>query len=261
MPEPEASWSPLELDALRESAGPAWAVTLLPSVDSTNAAAARDPHPGTVVVADHQSAGRGRLDRIWETPPGTALTFSAVVDPGVGDADWPLLPLAVALAVADGVHRATGLTPEVKWPNDLLLPVDGAVGKIAGILLERVRAADGDRALAVVGVGINVGMTPEQFPVPTATSLAAAGSAVERTVLFGHVIRALSAILAELAAAPPRVLERYRAVCSTLGRTVEAHLPDGTVLTGTASDVDVHGRLVVAGVPVGAGDVLHVRTG
>lgn len=231
-------------------------MTLLPTASSTNAVAAEQPVPGTLVVADHQTAGRGRLDRDWETPPGTALTFSAVVDPHLADEDWPLLPLATALAVAEGVRRAAAVDPQVKWPNDLLLDD----GKVAGILLERVPGPSGTpRPLAVIGIGINVGMTREQLPVPTATSLAIAGAVVDRTTVLREVARALATTLDELSADPKALLERYRTACSTIGRQVEVHLPDGSVLRGRAEDVDDRGRLVVDGRAVGAGDVVHVR--
>jgi len=271
VPEPDSSWSPLEpaLDpgTLAAAAGPAWSVTLLPSAGSTNAVAAEQPVPGTIVVADHQTAGRGRLDRLWETPPGTALTFSAVVEPGLPDQHWPLLPLATALAVADGVRRAADVVPRLKWPNDLLLddetgPEPPGERKFAGILLERIpNPADADRPLAVIGVGINVGMTREQLPVPTATSLAITGSHVDRTDLFGPVAHGLASVLAELAVEPDSVLDRYRGACTTIGRRVEVHLPDGDVFTGRAETVDERGRLVVDGRAIGAGDVVHVRPG
>jgi BirA family biotin operon repressor/biotin-[acetyl-CoA-carboxylase] ligase len=262
--DPDSSWSPLEppLDhaALSAAAGPAWSVTLLPVADSTNVEAAAQAAAGVIVVADHQTAGRGRLDRHWETPAGTALTFSAVVDPQLADEDWPLLPLAAALAVAEGVRRAADVDPRLKWPNDLLLSEDHAIGKVAGILLERVSdPADAGRPLAIIGIGINVGMTRDQLPVPTATSLAIAGARVDRTTVFGEVAHALAHTLAELADDPQAVLERYRGACTTLGRDVEVHLPDGTVFTGRAEDVDEHGRLIVGDRVVGAGDVVHVR--
>lgn len=229
---------------------------------STNAAAAQEPEPGSIVVADHQSAGRGRLDRAWETPPGSALTFSAVVDPGLPDELWPLLPLATALGVADGVRRAAGVDALLKWPNDLLLSNDLADGKFAGILLERVsHPAEPDRPRAVIGIGINVGMTCDQLPVRTATSLAVAGARVDRTTVFGHVVRALDTALQGLAADPQQVLATYRAACTTLGREVEVHLPGGELFRGRAEDVDPHGRLLVDGRAVGAGDVVHVRPG
>jgi BirA family biotin operon repressor/biotin-[acetyl-CoA-carboxylase] ligase len=247
-------WSPLEPDALARAAGPAWTVRLLPTASSTNQVAAERPVAGTVVVADHQTAGRGRLDRTWETPPGTALTFSAIVDPRLDDAVWPLLPLATALAVADGIRTATGIGAGLKWPNDLLIDED----KVAGILLERVVAAAGS-PLAIVGVGINVSMRADQLPVPTATSLALAGAETTRTAVFGAVVQALAAEFAALRADPARMLARYRDACVTLGRDVTVHLPDGSEHRGRATAVDDHGRLVVGDLVVGAGDVLHVR--
>src|SRR5689334_5855542 len=177
-----SSEPPLELDALVDAAGTGWSVNLLTTADSTNAVAAQDPQPDTLVVADHQTAGRGRLDRSWDTPPGSALTFTAVVDPELADHDWPLLPLAVALAVADGVRSASGLEVAVKWPNDLLLPS----GKIAGILLERV--SGGGRPLALIGIGVNVALGADELPVETASSLAIGGSSVDRTTVFAEVV-------------------------------------------------------------------------
>lgn len=255
MPSPEASWSPLELDALAAAAGTGWSVQLLPTAGSTNAVAAADPVPDSIVVADHQTAGRGRLDRTWETPPGSGLTFSVVVDPQLADHDWPLLPLAVALAVADGVRQAAEVEVEVKWPNDLL--IEG--GKFCGILLERVQPSASGPPLAIIGIGINVGLAAEDLPVPEATSLAIAGSTADRTEVFAAVVGALAMILDALRAEPTAVLERYRSECDTIGREVTAHLPDGEVLTGTATGLDRHGRLLIGDRAVGAGDVVHVR--
>jgi BirA family biotin operon repressor/biotin-[acetyl-CoA-carboxylase] ligase len=256
----DSSWSPLEPHAVDAAAGTAWSVVFLPTAESTNVVAAADPRPGTIVLADHQTAGRGRLDRQWETPPGSALTFSAVVDPRLRDQDWPLLPLATALAVADGVRRATGLEPELKWPNDLWLGAGPAEGKFCGILLERVASSnDPDRPVAVIGIGINVAMSAAELPVPTATSLALAGSQADRLTVFEEVAAALARTLDDLAADPVAVLERYRAACATIGQYVEVHLPGGDVLRGRAEGVDERGRLLVDGTAVGAGDVVRVR--
>jgi BirA family biotin operon repressor/biotin-[acetyl-CoA-carboxylase] ligase len=255
MPTSETSWSPLELDVLAAAAGTGWSVSLFPTAESTNALAAQNPVADAIVVADHQTAGRGRLDRTWDTPPGSALTFSVVVDPGLADHDWPLLPLAVALAVADGVRQAADVDVQVKWPNDLLIGGE----KFCGILLERVQPDPAGRPLAVIGIGINVGLAAEDLPVPTATSLAIAGSAVDRTDVFAAVVPALATLLDALQVEPTAVLERYRSECDTIGRDVAAHLPDGEVVTGRATGLDRNGRLLVADRAIGAGDVVHVR--
>jgi BirA family biotin operon repressor/biotin-[acetyl-CoA-carboxylase] ligase len=259
VPTSDFARSPLELDALAAAAGSGWAVSLLPTATSTNAIAAQDPRADAIVVADHQTAGRGRQDRSWETPAGSALTCTAVVDPELADHDWPLLPLAVALAVADGIRTAAELPVAVKWPNDLLLPAgEGEQGKVAGILLERVNGTGG-RPLALIGIGINVALSADELPVPTATSLAIAGSPVTRTEVFAEVVAALATIVDALRADPAAVLERYRSECDTLGREVTVHLPDGETFTGRADSLDRSGRLVVDGRAVGAGDVVHVR--
>ena len=237
----------LDQDALQAAAGPSWSVRLYDAVDSTNAVAAAAPEPDLVVVGDHQQAGRGRLDRVWVTPEGAALTMTAVVDPGVEDQWWPLVPLVAGCAVA----RATGAA--VKWPNDVLL--EGQ--KVCGILVERIQA-DG-RPLALVGIGINVSQTREELPVDTATSLLLSGRDTDRTALLGAVLAELRSWLGVLARSRRELVEHYRRLCTTLGQTVRVELPDGRSITGPAEDVDDHGRLVVDGTSVAAGDVVHVR--
>lgn len=245
---------PLDRDALCRALGPAWDVELHAEAGSTNALAAAAARAGLVVVADHQVAGRGRLDRTWDVPARAALTFSAVLDPRLPDARWPLLPLAAGAAVADAVDGA------VKWPNDVL--IEGR--KVCGVLVERVQPA-GRAPLAVVGIGVNVHQTREELPVPTATSLALAGRATDRVALLVAVLGGVRGRIDALAADPAGFLATYRERCDTLGRVVRVDLPDGTALRGTAEDVDPHGRLVVRpdtggpAVAVSAGDVVHVR--
>ncbi|HWJ66003.1 MAG TPA: biotin--[acetyl-CoA-carboxylase] ligase [Nocardioides sp.] len=239
---------------------------LLAEAPSTNEIAAQRARDGAaeglVVVADHQVAGRGRLDRTWETPPGTAATFSLVLRPTVPPAAWPWLPLLVGHNVAKAL-TSLGHDARVKWPNDVLLDGDR---KVAGILVERVETPTGPAA--IVGVGINVAMSADELPVPTATSLAlsAPGAADRHQVL----VAAVTAIRegydvwqagGDLGTA--RLATSYRSHCATLGRDVRVDLPGGGTLTGRAVDVDPDGRLVVetsAGTErVGAGDVVHVR--
>jgi BirA family biotin operon repressor/biotin-[acetyl-CoA-carboxylase] ligase len=244
--------SPLDQAALQAAAGPRWTVRLHPTADSTNALAAADPRPGLVVVADHQQAGRGRLDRTWVTPPGAALTLSAVWDPGVDTEWWPLLPLAAGYAVA----RALGDAARLKWPNDVLL----GDGKVCGLLVERVGT---EPPLVVVGIGINVDQTAEELPVPSATSLALAGRPPDRTALCGAVLGSLADVLADLAASPDTFTDRYRELSATLGQDVRVDLPGDRSVTGRVSDLDAHGRLVLdtgdGTLVLSAGDVVHLR--
>ena len=246
---------PLVLDRLQGVAGSHWQVRLHSAAESTNALAAAEPERGLVVVADHQTAGRGRLGREWTTPPGAALTFSAVVDPVVDDEWWPLVPLVAGYAVA----RVVG--GSVKWPNDVLVHEH----KVCGILVERVhvRAHGGDQPLAVVGVGINVDQVADELPVPSASSLALLGFPWDRTELFGRVLHDLRMWLGVMMGSPTAFVASFRGLCDTLGRDVTVDLPDGSVLAGRASGVDDHGRLQVETPDgtrrVAAGDVVHLR--
>jgi len=250
---------PLDPDRLAAPHG--WRVEILDATPSTNAVAserARAGEPaGLVVVTEHQTAGRGRLDRVWETPANSSLTFSVVLRPDdVPAADWPWLPLltgyAVQAAVADRVPDVA-----LKWPNDVLVEER----KLAGILVERIDTPAGPAA--VVGVGINVSQTIDELPVALATSLELeTGEPVDRTGLLTQVLgslHGLQGLLHDL----PGLRGAYAAVCSTLGRPVEIHLPGGRTRPGEALDVDEHGALVVSSDEgtwtVAAGDVVHVR--
>ena len=245
---------------------PGLSLELLPVAPSTNEVAGECARAGAaeglVVAADHQAAGRGRLDRTWETPPGTAVTFSLVLRPSVPAARWPWLPLLVGHNVAKAL-TALGYDARVKWPNDVLLDGDR---KVAGILVERVDTPDGPAA--IIGVGINVTMTAEELPVATATSLAvAAPGAPDRTQVLLEVVAAIREGYDVWQAGGDLGTERlatsYRSHCATLGREVRVDLPGGGELTGRAVDVDPDGRLVVQTATgqerVGAGDVVHVR--
>ncbi|MBA3745838.1 biotin--[acetyl-CoA-carboxylase] ligase, partial [Sporichthya sp.] len=209
--------TPLDEALVRAALPPGpWELVLVEETGSTNAdvrAAALDGRagPGYVVLAEHQSAGRGRLDRSWTAAPGEALTFSVLVRPARVPAErWAWLPLLAGVAMTDAIR---GL--RLKWPNDVL---DGAGGKVAGILIERIDAPSGP--MAVVGIGLNVTGSPE---IEGASSLArAGGDDLDRTTLLAVVLGALAsrfeawhatggdAEACGLAAA-------YRAACATLG--------------------------------------------
>lgn len=256
---------PIDPDRLAVPDG--WRVEVQEATPSTNAAVAERAQAGEgagfVMVTEHQTAGRGRLDRIWDTPARSSLTFSVLLQPDVPAADWPWLPLltgyAVQAALADRL-------PDIglKWPNDVL--VDGAgtgVGrKVAGILVERIETAAGP--MAVVGIGINVDQTLDELPVALATSVSLeTGEPVDRTGLLGQVLGSLHG-LQRLLDEPDALRRAYADVCVTLGRTVDVHLPGGDVRRGEALDIDGSGALVVGtaegAFTVSAGDVVHVRT-
>lgn len=241
-------------------------VEVLATAPSTNAVVADRARAGAgeglVVVAEHQTAGRGRLDRTWEAPARASLTFSVLLRPTVAAADWPWLPLLTGHTVAKTLRAAGYATAAVKWPNDVLL---GDL-KVAGILVERVDTPTGPAA--VVGVGLNVSQQADEIPVPTGTSLAlAAGSAPDRTALLGALLvdlrEAYDAWQAGGPEASARLRTSYAAACASVGREVSVSLPGGDTLRGRASGIDPAGRLEVLGpdgpVVVGAGDVVHVR--
>lgn len=252
------------LDRDRLAAPPAgrlrYSVEVVDRAPSTNALVAERARAGAaeglVVVAEHQTAGRGRLDRSWHTPARSALTFSVLLRPDAAPDRWPWLPLLTGVAV----HDAVGGGVRLKWPNDVL---HGDL-KLAGILVERVATPTGPAA--VVGVGINVSTTHDELPVPTATSLALAGHERDRTDLLLELLAELDRVYAVWvrAAADDELLRStYTRRCATVGQLVRVELPSGDSLTGTAVDVDLAGRLVVQSggttTVVGAGDVVHVR--
>lgn len=223
-----------------------WRVRVVPTTGSTNAdvaAAARTGEaPGYVLVAEEQTAGRGRLGRGWISPARAGLTFSALLT--VAPSSW--VPLLGGVAVAQAITEVCGLDATLKWPNDVLI----GGSKVAGLLAEVTPAPNGPRV--VLGVGINVTTTREELPASRpATSLRLAGAEVTDRLTL------LRAILHRLAdGATPN---DYRAMCSTVGRQVELHLPEGTVTSGLAERIDEAGRLVVAGAAFAAGDVVHLR--
>ena len=251
---------PLDVDRL--VAGSPWPVEVLDRAGSTNALLAERARAGAdpqALVAEHQTAGRGRLDRTWETPPRAALTFSVLLRPAVEADRWPWLPLLVGYAVRETLPASAEAS--LKWPNDVLI----GDRKVAGILVERVESRSGPAA--VVGIGLNVSTTPAELPVPTATSLAIElGAEPDRTDLLLGLLNELDRRYRSWLEGPGEdesLRASYARHCSTLGRRVRVDLPGGGVLDGTATDLDGSGRLVVAAatgeVAVGAGDVVHVR--
>jgi BirA family biotin operon repressor/biotin-[acetyl-CoA-carboxylase] ligase len=254
------------------------ALDVVPATGSTNsdlAARAREgAAEGAVLVAEEQTAGRGRLDRQWTAPARSGLFFSVLLRPSdVPVRRWGWLPLLAGVATATAVARTGGVDTGLKWPNDLLVTIGGEERKTGGILAERVDSPAGDAV--VIGIGLNVTLREDELPVPAAGSLALAGAkgSTDRDPLLRAVLRSLAEWYGEWRAVggdpdASRLRQVYAAGCATLGRAVRAELPGGGAVTGTAVTVDDDGRLVIATEgpdggtqerAVGAGDVVHLR--
>ncbi|MGP0030178.1 MAG: biotin--[acetyl-CoA-carboxylase] ligase [Acidimicrobiales bacterium] len=243
--------------------GGEWEVRWFESIDSTNsylmAEARAGAAEGTVAVADHQRAGRGRLGRRWESPAGASLLASVLLRPTFDQAELHLCSAAVALAAADACGEVAGVVPMIKWPNDLV--VGGA--KLAGVLAE----ADftGPACSVVVGIGLNVA-----WPGPAAVAGTCltdlAGRPVDRRQLLSGLLQALSPRRSLLDTAPGRreLASELRHRCATLGQRVRVELVGGAGdVRGVATGIDEAGRLSVT-TPAGprtvaAGDVVHLR--
>ncbi|WP_199439489.1 biotin--[acetyl-CoA-carboxylase] ligase [Umezawaea beigongshangensis] len=267
--------SEIDAAALRERlvapAGPYDALEVVASTASTNAdltaAATAGAADRTVLVADEQTAGRGRRGRGWVSPPGSGLYVSVLLRPAGVPADrlsWLTLLAGIALArLADSV----GVEAVLKWPNDLLL--GPGRGKGAGVLAEVVGDA------VVLGTGLNVAPLPDGVqPAPGGllpTSLADAGATVlDRTELAARLLLELADVERAWrdAGGDPHVTglhEEYLTRCATIGSRVRVELTGRPPLVGTGAHLGIDGTLVVrtddgAHHPVSAGDVVHVRS-
>ncbi|MGW4242510.1 biotin--[acetyl-CoA-carboxylase] ligase [Nocardia sp. NPDC004722] len=258
--------SPLDADLLARSVdgelGFFSAVEVVESTGSTNAdlvaRAADSSADRLALIAESQERGRGRHDRRWVSPPRAQIAMSLLVRVrGIDPAVLGWLPLLTGVAVVDAVRAVTGVKAILKWPNDVL--VDGR--KLAGILAEI--ASVGVDPAVVVGVGLNVSLTEAELPVPHATSLVLAGvEDPDRTAVATAMLRQFARRFIAWEAANWDITElsaAYRERCSTIGSEVRAELPGGEVITGVATGVDDHGRLLIGDRAVSAGDVTHLR--
>ncbi len=217
-----------------------WRIDVVAETGSTNAdllarAAAGEDIDGAVLIAESQTAGRGRHGRTWSTPPGSQVALSAGVGVGAVPSDaWGWLPLLTGVAVVDAVAEVAGVTAGLKWPNDVLV----GTGKLAGILAEVAAPAP----VVVVGLGLNVTEAPD----PAATSLSMLDAPADRTVLAEAVLRHLAARIDTWRAAKgadATLAADYRARSITIGSRVRALLPGDRAVEGIATDIDDLGRL------------------
>jgi BirA family transcriptional regulator, biotin operon repressor / biotin---[acetyl-CoA-carboxylase] ligase len=235
--------------------------------DDLLAAARRGTAQGTVLVAEDQSAGRGRMGRSWVSPPRAGLTFSVLLRPAaVPAASRGWVPLLAGVAIAAALRAEAGLDAGLKWPNDVLVNE----AKLAGILAEQAGDA------IVVGAGINVTVSHDELPAAETTP---SGGRTTSLVLEGATLTDRGQLLvfvldqiehwylawagASGDAAACGLQRQYQGLCQSVGREVRAQLPGGQTLTGVAREVDDVGQLLIqtaAGlVPVSAGDLVHLR--
>jgi BirA family biotin operon repressor/biotin-[acetyl-CoA-carboxylase] ligase len=243
-------------------------VRYVPATGSTNSdvleLAARGAPEWTVLVAGHQRTGRGRLDRTWDAPPGSSLLVSVLLRPAGAASLAPIASFAAAVAMVDALRSACGVAAGCKWPNDVIVGEQ----KIGGILAEG-RVEGGRVRCVVVGTGVNVAQTADELPqggsVP-ATSVVASGGQPDLPRLLSEYLRGLRDLYrAEDFAFRRTLLERYRGLCGTLGRTVRATTSEGASVIGTATDVGPGGELIIRTAEgtrtVTFGEVVHLRPG
>ncbi len=207
----------------------------LPSVASTNDIDPPTDEPGTVMMADVQTAGRGQYGRVWQAAPGAAVLFSVFLDPPPELRRPVVLTAWAAVAVAEAVVELTGIQPAIKWPNDVL----AGGKKVCGILIEQ-------RAKTVAGVGLNANQTAEDFEaagLPAACSLAMlAGKAFDPREVLTAVLLRMDAGYDLLSSGRAEVVEaEWRWRLGLLGRTVRAELAGGKTVLGRLRGIGFDG--------------------
>ncbi len=221
--------------------------------DELGRLAAEGAEEGTLVIAEYQTAGRGRRGRVWHSPPGTGLWCSLLVRPPAALA-LSLVPLLLGTAIAQSIRAVAGVPAQLKWPNDVLL----AGLKVAGILCEQSKGG------LVAGFGINVNQ--ELFPpeLPAATSiLLQRGVPTDRSLLLGAILEEAERLYLDICTTgPTSLLAAATALLSTLGRQVEVQL-EGNTLRGLACGLELDGALILEEEGgrrrlVRAGDVYHL---
>jgi BirA family biotin operon repressor/biotin-[acetyl-CoA-carboxylase] ligase len=223
-------------------------IRVLPQTTSTNDEASRaalEDHPeGLVIFAESQSAGRGRMGRRWSSPAGRGLWFSVLLRPSLAPSECTQLTAASANALVRAIQSTTGITPEIKWPNDLLIKGK----KIAGILTEMSAELEHVRSV-VLGIGIDVNQTASEFPADIrniATSLKlATGKSVSRADLAEAVLHELDREYARILAGDfAAVAEEWAGYCTTLGKLATIDMGTRRV-RGRAEALDENGALLL----------------
>lgn len=206
---------------------------------------------GDVLVANYQRAGRGRLQRTFQAPESTALTFSLYIEPARDKSDWSFIPLLAGVAVAQTLNSwADGEEVTLKWPNDLMIGSD----KVGGIIAQAIGSG------VVLGIGINTTMTKDELPVDSATSLELKNfKRLNRNQILASILNSLENTLTHWGDGHS-LLAEYSKLSATLGREIRAELPGGGSLSGQAVGISESGELILDNnLHVSAGDIIHLR--
>ncbi len=205
---------------------------------------------GEVIAAEYQSNGRGRLDRTFEAPPESALLFSFFLKPKRIRKDWSFISFLAAIAMHEVISEDLPENTSLKWPNDILI----GDKKVAGILAQQIGEG------VIVGIGLNVAMSADELPVPTATSLALAGSNnLDRNLLLSAFLNRFESIFNEWDSGSD-FQEEYRQISSTLGRHVRVEVLGRDSIEAEAVAISAQGALIlIDGSEVNVGDVVHLR--
>jgi len=261
---------PLSLDAIRPHLATrviGKTLHLHDQVDSTNRVLAALAHEGasdgTVVVAESQTAGRGRLGRTWLSPRGLNLYVSILLARALPAETVTWTPMLAAEAVLRAVRALTTLNVRLKWPNDVLAIRNGVGRKLAGILVDAIGTGAGSRRAMVVGIGLNVNMPAAAFPEElraTATSLLIeTGSSVDRGQLLAALLDELERLYDHACThGPGDIAAAYQAACDTIGKPVQVELIGSQQIEGTAEALAPDGALRLR---TKSGKVLEIRAG
>lgn len=246
--------APLDQSRIATALSRYWRVSVVDLTASTQddllkKIARGDAYCGDVILANYQSAGRGRLNRSFIAPESTALLFSLYLTPQRDRNHWGFIPLLAGLSIS-ATLRKIGADVTIKWPNDLLINDH----KVGGII--STAAGDG----VVVGIGINVSNTMAELPVENATSLAVAGvTKLDRNFLLPLLLNSLEKDFLQWDLGQS-LLVRYSQICATIGRDVAVELPGGHTIRSRALAIDELGQLhLESGDLVSVGDVIHLR--
>ena len=248
--------TPLDEAEINSKITPYWRVSVVELTGSTQndllqLVESRNALVGQVIVTEYQSSGRGRLDRTFEAPAQSALLFSFYIKPRNQRSEWGFIPLIAGLSLVRAITTIdTAMNVSLKWPNDLIINEKKCAGIIAQTTNEGI----------VIGIGLNVSMTPNELPVSTATSLAIEGSTItDRDLLLSHLLNTFAELF-EAWEEGSELLDEYASASSTIGKKVRIELPGGENLEATVARISHTGELVLDdGRHVSAGDVIHLR--